>query len=646
MDKDMIHIDDLVRGQLSGREEDERPGAWLHMRELLDKNMPAGTPAPFNRRRFGGYMALLSLLAVMVTGGYMIMQNPSGPGDNNTIAGITSSPETSAHSETDLTTAAETRSGMQTGEQSANTQRNKNSVSVTASSSPAAGSVAGKGVQTLPTEKPGGTAPTVATNDVHAGAVEVPGTTHTPPADSDMAGMRQETKKTYAETVSAHDDDLTSIHQANTGNTSTGQLSPRHKSRQTEAATAANQPLSPQGQQGAADITTAVSSLSQIRENEPSPHGDQAVPEAIVNSGGNGQYATRPIPEKADNGSGKSSTGNFVTHKDTVKQINLAYRTVIDPLSRARTHVVDTTSVEKMIVEKQELVAKIPAPAANSSAYIATGNAIATDADNDASTASAAQSKRESRKSRQTFQDMYLNTKFKLSQAPFYLGITGGLNAMSSGGTFIPGIQLGLNGELELNERWSLLAELKYINRFNNGKTIDDPYRGKPYPVAPYYQGGTSYTVYDRDSLNHYFNFSTIGTANMPVMVKYSVNRFFMLAGVDLVYHFRMNAEEIDIPVTGAVLRDTLLASQSPSLLTGGDPSVQLSDLGARFGIGYLLGVGYKATPNLHLDLRLTHTFWDNAGTGGAKKVSDQLFRVPSIQFSLGYRLGGTQRTP
>src|SRR5690606_1503766 len=77
MDKDMIHIDDLVRGQLSEREEEERAGAWLRMRELLDKEMPAGTPAPYNRRRLGGYLALFSLLVVMATGGYIALQYPS-----------------------------------------------------------------------------------------------------------------------------------------------------------------------------------------------------------------------------------------------------------------------------------------------------------------------------------------------------------------------------------------------------------------------------------------------------------------------------------------------------------------------------------------------------------------------------------------
>ncbi len=656
MDKDMIHIDDLVRGQLSGREEDERPGAWLHMRELLDKNMPAGTPTPFNRRRLGGYIAVLSLLAVMATGGYVAMQY-SGPGNDQITQGITLSPETSA--DPAISAPHETHSDMGSEEQSiaAKTQHDNSTGNLTASSSPATRPATGKAAQQTPSAEKsdlhGAMAAADNTNTVETG---LPEAADIHPADHNPGKLKPESSKTAQAISTVYNTDITSDGNNRPESAATVQkntvaaLSPKQHDQPAETATAISQSLRLQHQAPAENLASAIPSAPQTAQKASAPHEHQAAAEMVVNSG-DGYRTTQPAPNKTAHETGKNNTGTFITHKDTVQQINLVYRTVIDPLSRARTHIVDTTSVKKLIIEQQELVAATPAPPATyvpqGSENIATeNNTAATDITENASAANATQSKRESRGSGRTFQDMYLNTKFKLSQAPFYIGITAGVNAMSAGGTFIPGIQLGLNGELELNEKWSVLAELKYINRFNSGKTIDDPYRGKPVLKNTYYQNGTDYRVYQRDSMNHYFNFSTIGTGNLPVMVKYSVDRFFMLAGVDLVYHFRMNAEEIDAPVTGAELRDTLLASQASSLLAGSDPSVQLSDLGARFGIGYLLGVGYKATPNLHLDLRLTHTFWDNAATGGAKKVSDQLFRIPSLQFSLGYRLGGTQRTP
>ncbi len=40
MDKNFVNIDDLVRQRLGGAEEKQRAGAWLQMRDLLDKEMP------------------------------------------------------------------------------------------------------------------------------------------------------------------------------------------------------------------------------------------------------------------------------------------------------------------------------------------------------------------------------------------------------------------------------------------------------------------------------------------------------------------------------------------------------------------------------------------------------------------------------
>jgi hypothetical protein len=65
-----------------------------------------------------------------------------------------------------------------------------------------------------------------------------------------------------------------------------------------------------------------------------------------------------------------------------------------------------------------------------------------------------------------------------------------------------------------------------------------------------------------------------------------------------------------------------------------------MSDFGSRFGTGYVIGCGYMFTPAMHLDFRVTQTFWDNAKTAGARQVSNDLLRTPSVQLSLGYRFG------
>src|SRR5690606_24265312 len=68
----MIHIDDLVRQRLGGGQEPERPGGWLNMKELLDKEMPMAVATGNNRRRIIGYFTGLLLLATASVGGYQL----------------------------------------------------------------------------------------------------------------------------------------------------------------------------------------------------------------------------------------------------------------------------------------------------------------------------------------------------------------------------------------------------------------------------------------------------------------------------------------------------------------------------------------------------------------------------------------------
>ena len=71
MDKNMISIDDLIRQRLEGGEEKERPGAWLQMRDVLDKNMPQKSPGGFiNWYKTLSYAGVLLLAAAVSAGGY------------------------------------------------------------------------------------------------------------------------------------------------------------------------------------------------------------------------------------------------------------------------------------------------------------------------------------------------------------------------------------------------------------------------------------------------------------------------------------------------------------------------------------------------------------------------------------------------
>jgi hypothetical protein len=68
-------------------------------------------------------------------------------------------------------------------------------------------------------------------------------------------------------------------------------------------------------------------------------------------------------------------------------------------------------------------------------------------------------------------------------------------------------------------------------------------------------------------------------------------------------------------------------------------PLVKLSDFGPQFGLGYLLGGGFMFTPAVYMDLRVAQSFWTNGNTAGAKQISNDLLRTPSVQLSVGLSL-------
>src|SRR5688572_25944267 len=91
MDKNMINIDDLLRQRLGGGEEKERPGAWLQMRDLLEKEMPVQRPGTaFNWRRMLGVVTGVIAISAVGLGGYQAVTSFRNNGDDIT-SGATAS---------------------------------------------------------------------------------------------------------------------------------------------------------------------------------------------------------------------------------------------------------------------------------------------------------------------------------------------------------------------------------------------------------------------------------------------------------------------------------------------------------------------------------------------------------------------------
>ena len=127
----------------------------------------------------------------------------------------------------------------------------------------------------------------------------------------------------------------------------------------------------------------------------------------------------------------------------------------------------------------------------------------------------------------------------------------------------------------------------------------------------------------------------------MPVAVKYSIRRFNILAGLNMAYNFGMVPEHVE--------RVHKIIQESPSgnainyNFDKTAPEVTIDDFSARFGLGYMFGAGYQLTPASQLDLRVVQTLLDNASGRGANRVSNTLYKSPSLQLTYSYRFSSNR---
>ena len=219
--------------------------------------------------------------------------------------------------------------------------------------------------------------------------------------------------------------------------------------------------------------------------------------------------------------------------------------------------------------------------------------------------------------------------KYNAGHATFAMGVTGGINRTFFGPNNFMGFQFGLYGALSFSQSLGLMAELKYFNRINNGFSLHDDYY--QYTAQP---GGG----YKREMVSNPYDISTLHSIELPIAVRYTTGRFNFAVGPNVVYTFNINSgnyRTVDPNATSTFVS---------TVGNDNNGKIQASDFNSRFGLGYLFGVSYQVSPKVTIDLRDVQTLWDNAKTDGAKEVSSKLFRSPSFQLSLGYRIGGGKR--
>jgi opacity protein-like surface antigen len=220
-----------------------------------------------------------------------------------------------------------------------------------------------------------------------------------------------------------------------------------------------------------------------------------------------------------------------------------------------------------------------------------------------------------------TFNDI----KFHVASAQFAPGLTAGINGTFFGPSSFKGFQFGVTGNFIFGDNFSILTELEYFRRMNNNYSITDNY-------YTYTQAGGG--LYTKTTQPVTYSFSTLQSIEMPISIRYCKSHFNFYVGGNIVYTFAINTGESSSTAT------------STTVSTAGSNSegqIKVSDFDSRFGLGYLFGVSYQVTPNMMLDFRNVQTVWDNASTPGAKTISNQLYKSPSLQISIGYRLGGNK---
>ncbi len=756
MDKNFISIDDLVRQRLGGEEEKERPGAWLQMRDLLDKEMPQDRGGFLYWRRTLGAIALVLLAGGASVGSYFYATRSLNASNNNAVVVSTSAnnnlsvtnaiADNATKTAIDNTTAKNSDADNTTPKHSAakkTTNDLKNNKVV-------AGNQANND-HTATTTESRNTTKTANSNDVN----DTKQLTVAPAADSKKANNNPTAKqavKTPVENLAAitpathADRKLASAHSsgrkhsiAKTETTKKKQFlasiiatNDRNKkaaaeSRKKEAnkqlaasnakTSAKNHTLPTAGGAHHSVRKSAAAKVGDVNTADLAATGKLPTPvtgalntvaqknEQTANMGklalGSGTTGTKTIPagspkspdanEKplADNNSkpGRAKTGTSkkaagsgtgngpgVNNAGTASRNGTAQTSGTTPASEEvaaerekvsydrvtiTEHFVctnpkegyykyDTISIEQLArdlginggsssahhpeeTRKEEntnstnstnAVAAATSPIVPESSASATGkNGLAA---KQAQTAKSGTGESTLDKLNATFNDV----KYHVSGMQFAPGLTGGINATFFGPNSFKGFQFGATGNFIFGDNVSAMAELKYFHRINNNYSLDDNY-------YTYTQVGAG--QWSKQQLSNSYSFSTLHSIEMPITIRYMKSHFSFYAGANLVYSFSINTGKSEQP-----------SALTPILVNamGNDntPKVQQSDFNSRFGVGYIAGLSYEVYPNVTLDFRNVQTVWDNGASQGAKYISNQLYKSPSFQVSVGYRLGNNKK--
>ncbi|MBS1783413.1 MAG: hypothetical protein JSS78_10130 [Bacteroidetes bacterium] len=600
MDKNMIHIDDLVKQRLAGGEEPQMPGAWQRMHDLLDKEMPK------KRRRIGFFpwqktlstVIALALLSAVGVGGYRTFFTSSSSFMKNSGTKLTSEnhmKEAIKGSNIQNRATNDDQTNKSTKVQNASSVNKKETKNIKASNSQVVANSTNANNQKKSSNFQEPVKLKSVITNIHS----------TTEQQHPIIVQKNEQKKSLPENQSQKPIQPKEMHLASkpiSNNLIEIPIASMAAPQSIAALSIENEAI-PQVKDELVNITNATAAI------------ENAAPIETPNSSDNTRITLVPKPVQQQ-----------IRHKDSIIKMNVVQRVVINHRSQMRQLIMDTISTVRIAndlalnrVFPQEAV-----PNASTSDYAQSEQFISL-------AHLKVKSRKTSRWNTQSFNEAVQNVKFNLAQTRFYPGISAGGNSYISSGSNFGGFQLGIFGLFTFGETWSMMGELKYMQRFNGGKTVEDDY------VNVIQKNGNNFQA----NVRHFFQFTSLQSIEMPIALRYAAGRLNLFCGANLAFHFKVNADERKFEPNDA--------DYTP-LTTSGKikdrPAISLYDFRERFAVGGLAGISWEVTPAIQLDFRVTKKFWDNGFGLATEEVSSQLYNSPSSQLSIFYRFNQRNQIP
>lgn len=666
MDNNMINIDDLFRQRMGNAEEEQRPGSWLKMKELLDEQMPVAPPvAGTNWRRMLYVTAGVLLISTITVGSYQAYQAFRGNNISDNVlakytaqrSGGTTGAVATVMNYADGKTIAAPNSQQNAITADNNNVQNTNAISAGNSNNVNTTNTNNNANQHIVSDNTPSTQGTNGNNSTNTNNTNntsnslnnssIATTTSSSASNDNIVSDRNNGNKNA---VAQNNND-----QQVSGNKLDAQMASVTENIQNIFNSGANN----SGRNVATNNTQqqggATNNASNSTDQNSGSENNIFALNSDNNKPNNGNVGNNINPVQPKNNAQDAIVNNVDNTQqvdqfkiDSIKKIEMRQRVAADGKMVMDTFGIGSVPIRKKVdneINDQDLLA-----ANNAKTDAAKDNVIIPNATDLQMTTedgkgvfkplvpnSAAKDSKDKKKyyDNNRFDEMVKNAKLKLRGVKFYPGVVAGAN-MSMSQKGLSGFQLGLKGDLSLGNHWTVFSEVKYMQRFNGGKDLRDDYNtGLDSFVA---QSGVK--VYTYDSVEHFFNFTNISTIEMPIALKYNIKRFNVFGGVNLNYNLAVNNDEVERPYQITKTETSLSTGQLNYDLLSGKPNISSADFSSRFSVGYLFGMSYELTPSMQIDLRLTQSVWDNAKTSGAKAVSKELYNAPNLQFNMSYRFG------